>query len=189
MKKPITIVIPERNEHVVAYRAAQKKLAELRQLRKSKEAELQQLRENYSRGNAQRARLEAEADKLLAGGAIGNASADQPRDVLHETEIIDLAIAKTQEDLKTLAGRYSRVVCEANKSLYLQIERELLAAVTQLANANAAEQEFWDELQRAGCASIFLRSMQISAIGLPADNQSGVAFWMKEAREFIPEIF
>ena len=55
-----------------------------------------------------------------------------------------------------------------------------------LAEANAAEVKFFDELHAAGVTPRF-RPMRVSVIGLPSDPNSVATFHRKEVETYCPE--
>ena len=183
------IQINERDPHVVELRTAENKLNDLTRENHAIQERLEALQRKYGelRALRQQDRLDIEAESLLSGTPIAEVSSAEIEDTQHQLEIMDRAIDKQRELVDRARSQFTRVMCEANRSRYLEIAKRISRAVTELAEANEAEYKFFEELRDAGATSITFRPVRVNAVGLATDTQSVAAFHRRELEEFVPE--
>ncbi|MCE3242020.1 MAG: hypothetical protein K0Q83_2527, partial [Deltaproteobacteria bacterium] len=97
-------------------------------------------------------------------------------------------IERQLNTVSNLRTEYSVFVCEskAQQDRYIAIERRIARACAELAEANAAEVKFFDELHAAGVTPRF-RPMRVSAVGLASDPNSIATFHHREVKQYCPE--
>jgi chromosome segregation ATPase len=188
------ITIDEKHPYVVARREGETKLNELRMQLRKEQGERDSKLETYlaqksaERSN-ERSKLNSEADQLLSGSAsTDQVSAQDIEDLNHRIAVLERAIEKQLDTVSNLRTKYSAFICEskAQRDRYVEIEKRIARAVCELAEANAAEVAFFDELTAAGVSPYF-RPMRVGVIGLPSDPNSLATFHRKEVKQFCPE--
>jgi hypothetical protein len=183
--------VDSKDLRAITYRHDQDRLTKLQNELSRKEAELETANlKNYEMQRLQRAdRLDAEASALI--GEVD----DAPKVVFvnmqqleHDIEVLTAAVEKQKAVADVSRGAYSVALCERNRNQYLEIEKRLLKAVTELADANEAEVKFFQELIAAGCHSISFRPMRNVPFGIASDPQSVAGCHRREVEQFLPEI-
>ena len=188
------ITIDEKHPCVVAKSEGETKLNELRmQLRKEQHERDRKLpihlAQNSAERSNERSKLDGEADQLLSGGAsTAQVSAQDIEDLNHRIAVLERAIEKQLDTVSKLRTEYSVFLCEskAQQERYIAIEKRIARACAELAEANAAEVAFFDELHAAGITPRF-RPMRVSAVGLASDPQSVATFHYREVKQYCPE--
>jgi len=173
----------------VEFREAEVKRRTLHAERQAKQEQLDKLQQEYARRRALSAkdRLETEAQSVLAGTPVEEVSVVEIQDLQHWIEVTDKAIEMQDAVVQTARNKFTRAMCDANEERYLEIARRIAHAVQELAEANEAEDRFFQELVDAGCGTgIRFRPVRVSTIGLASDPQSGAAFHRRELQEFVP---
>ena len=184
----------EKHPCFIARHEGETKLNELRmQLRpvlSERDSKLQRfLTQKSAERSNERAKLDSEADQLLSGSASADqVSAQDIEDLNHKIAVLERAIEKQLDTVNNLRMKWSVIVCEskAQRDRYVEIERRIARAVRELAEANAAEVAFFDELTAEGVTPRF-RPMRVGVIGLPSDPNSVATFHRKEVKQFCPE--
>ena len=185
------ITIDEKHPDAIAYRAAQKKMAALRATLVDKENELSEATERYLARKSNRvSAVERDASALL--DLVPAASDDIGPDVIeklnYSIEVLNSAIERQGRIVNERAGQFSLLICNANRQRYLEIERRITDATTELARANEEEAKFFSELLNEGCRAITFRPMRIHSVGFLTDPYSGATLHLREVTEFLPEI-
>jgi hypothetical protein len=181
------IKIDEKNEHVVAFRGGEKKLRELQQAYAQKKRELSDETARYLESQKS---LDDEAGELLEAGQVEfhPVTKTEIERLQREVEIFKVAVQKQREIVDRLRNGYSRAVCSANRPEYLAIEKRIAAAVQELASANQAELEFFEELRAIDVKPVNFRSTRADAIGTLRDPQSFANQHQKQLRQYLPEV-
>ena len=188
------ITIDEKHPCVIACHEAETKLNELRmQLRpllSERDSKLQRfLAQKSAEHSNERSKLDSEADQLLFGStSTDQISAQDIENLDHKIAVLERAIERQLNIVSNLRTEYSVFVCEskAQQDRYIAIERRIARACAELAEANAAEVKFFDELHAAGVTPRF-RPMRVSVIGLPSDPNSVATFHHREVETYCPE--
>lgn len=145
------IKIDEKNPVTNALRKAEAVLQGLGEKRQQKEAELQEQMVHFTRQQAalrNHTTIDYEAGLLLTEGVTAvetNApvgAADMQR-LEHELEVLTSAVEKQKKIVDHARSEFSVVVCDGQRNAYIQIERDILAALEKLAEANEAERDFF----------------------------------------------
>jgi hypothetical protein len=183
----------EKSPELAALQLEEGKLTALQGDRAKEQNELDRMTQIYlSRKQSNKAsRLEDEADQLINGTNMVTSAADSDLKTIeaieHKIAVLDLAINKQRSKLDTARGRFSLHLCQINKDRYVEIERRIARAVKELAEANQAEVEFFNELRDAGANSISFRPMRITQVGIASDSQSVARFHEREVKQYCPE--
>jgi hypothetical protein len=106
----------------------------------------------------------------------------------HDIEVLTVAVEKQKAIADVSQGAYSVALCDVNRKQYLEIEKRLMKAVNEMAEANEAEVEFFQKLIVAGCHSISFRPMRNVPFGIASDPQGAASFHRREVEQFLPEI-
>jgi hypothetical protein len=181
------IKIDEKQSDVIAFRAGEKKLAELQQSCAKKKQELSQATARYLESQKS---LDDEAGELLEAGQLEfqPVTKTELERLQREVQVFKAAIEKQREIVDRLRNGYSRAICSANRAEYLAIEKRIAAAVRELAAANQAELEFFDALQAANVKPVGFRSTRANQIGTLRDPNSFANWHRKEIQQFVPEV-
>jgi hypothetical protein len=186
------ITIDEKHSCVVASREGETKLNELRLQLRKEQGELAGKLQKYlaqKSSHDERSSLDNEVDQLLAGSASADqVSAQDIEDLNHRIAVLERAIERQLDTVRNLRTRYSVFVCEskAQRDKYIEIEKRISRACAELAEANAAEVRFFDELNAAGVTPRF-RPMRVSVVGLLTNPNSIASFHRKEVETYCPE--
>jgi hypothetical protein len=188
------IKIDETHPCFIARHEGETKLTELRMLLRKEQVELDSklprfLAQKAADRSNERAKLDTEVDQLLSGSAsTDQVSAQEIEDLNHRIVVLERAIEKQLDTVSNLRMKWSVIVCEskAQRDRYVEIERRIARAVRELAEANAAEVAFFDELTAAGVTPRF-RPMRVGVIGLPSDPNSIAMFHHREVKQYCPE--
>lgn len=188
------ITTDENHPCVITRHEAETKLNELQTLLRKDHGERDRklpifLAQKSAEPSTERAKLDSEANQLISGSAgIDQVSAQDIEDLNHRIAVLERAIEKQLNTMSKLRTEYSVFVCEskAQRDRYIETERRIARAVRELAEANAAEVAFFDELLAAGVTPRF-RPMRVGAVGLANNPNSGAAFHRKEVEQFCPE--
>lgn len=130
--------------------------------------------------------IAAEAENLLSGNAVPCIQTIEQLE--HEIRVLNVAIEKQAKVVNSARGDLSVVICELNRDRYIEIEKRIFRAICDLAQANQAEQEFFEALRDAGCSSISFQIMRLNQIGLPSDPLGQVSLHRREFEKFCPEV-
>jgi hypothetical protein len=182
------IRIDEKHQDVINLKKGEMKLNEFCARHAAKNTELERLTLKYlaARKLSRVGQLEAEGHELLVGSAKPDLTPYDIERTQHDVEVLEAAIHEQRQVVDGLRGKYSLVLCEANRSQYLEIEKRISRAVQALANANEDEVKFFRELEDAG-ASIRFRPMRVVAVGVASDSESLANRHRREVEEFLPE--
>jgi hypothetical protein len=187
----ISIVVDESHPTSIRLREAIGKMSELGARRadvmKQREAELERL-QKIIRGSREE-KFGREADMLLENREVAD-SHPSIRELDHQIEVLDFAIARLQEKINNdLRPKFSAMVCShpANVASYLAIEKRIASAVNALARANEDEATFLGGLYTAGCSSVSFRPMAVKEIGITSDPNSRATAYKRELQQFVPE--
>jgi hypothetical protein len=188
------IKIDEKNPVTIALRRAEAKLQSLGERRHQKDLELQEKTAEFMRQQAalgSRSAIDLEAGLLLnEGGAavkIPVGAADIER-LEHEIQVLESASKEQQRIVDRARSEFSVVVCDAQRANYIRIQKDILAALERLAQANDVERKFFRDLQDAGVSSIPFRTMQVREVGCSSDTQGKLSRHRQELQQFAPEV-
>jgi hypothetical protein len=189
------IKIDEKHPTTIALRKAEAKLQEFGEKRQQKDMELQEKTAEFMRQQAalgNRSAIDLEAGLLLSegGAAMKNApvgAADIQR-LEHEIQVLESASKEQQRIVDRARSDFSVVVCDAQRADYIRIQKDILAALEKLAQANDAERKFFSDLQAAGVSSIPFRTMQVREVGCTSDTQGKLSRHRQELQQFAPEV-
>jgi predicted transcriptional regulator len=181
--------LADTDETVVALRHEEGKLHELMKTRSAKEKELSLALERLAEITKIRRQsgLEDEATLLRTGRATDEPTRQHVEKLEHEVQVLDVAIHQQRAEVQKVRGKYSRKLCELNRSEYVRVEKQIADAVQALARANQEEVDFIHALLDAGCASVPFQTMRIDKVGVLSDPQSGASFHQKEFARNCPE--
>lgn len=181
------ILIDEKNVDVSAFRWGEKKLADLRTELSERQRELSAATERYlQQQRANKSKLDCEAENLLGNNA-EQVQSDSIRELAHDVSIYERAVQMQSDVVNKLRNGFSTAVCNAQRKHYVETERRIAAAVQELALANEAEIEFFNELRALGVTPQF-RPMRVNIIGTLSDSQSLATFHAREVAEHLPEV-
>lgn len=182
------IPIDEKNADVAAFRQAEHKLADLRSELSKRQRELNDATDKYlAQQHANKSKLDVEAEGLLAIGETEQATPDESiRELAHDVSIYERAVQIQCDVVDKLRTSFSTTVCATVQARYIAIEKRIAHAVQELAKANEAEVQFFDELREAGASPGF-RPMRVDAIGTLTDSQSRASFHRREVETYCPE--
>jgi hypothetical protein len=181
--------IDEKHTDVVTLKESEQKLNQLKKRLTEKERNLEELQGQYARETARSAteRIAEQAASLLADGGIITITRDDVERLHNECAVLKAAITTQAQAVSAARNRVSKLLHEANRPQYIEIEKRIARAVQELALANEQEAKFFSELKAAGCSSIAFRPMAVNAVGRLSDSQSVASFHQAEVREFLPE--
>ena len=179
------IKIDEKHKDVIALRQAEQRLCELRQTQEKKQIELEHalLRSN------EKAAFEAEVERLLSGTKAPSATASFKANVellQHDIAVLARAITEQERVVEQRKGPFSLAACAANRGVYLANIKAMSDALRQLAEANRAEFELFDELRRED-VSLNFRAMRVREVGVLNDENSLVCRWLRELQSEVPD--
>ena len=190
------IKIDERHSTTIALRKAEAKLQEFGEKRQQKDLELQEKTAEFTRQQAalgSRSAIDLEAGLLLSEGGAAvktNApvgAADIQR-LEHEIQVLESASKEQQRIVDRARSDFSVLVCDAQRADYIRIQKDILAALEKLAQANDAERKFFSDLQAVGISSIPFRTMQVREVGCISDTQGKLSRHRQELAQFAPEV-
>jgi len=190
------IKIDEKNPVTITLRKGEAMLQGLGEKRHQKDVELQEKTAEFTRQQAafrNHATVDYEAGLLLTEGVTAPetsapvGAADIER-LEHELAVLDSAVEKQKRILDHARSDFSVVVCDTQRNAYIQIERDILAALEKLAEANQAERDFFNALTDAGVSVIPFRFMRVREVGLPNDPQGKLSRHRQELQQFAPEV-
>lgn len=191
------IKIDEKHPVTIALRKAEAMLQGLGEKRHQKDVELQEKTAEFMRQQAalgSRSAIDLEAGQLLrAEGATAvetktPVAASDIQRLEHEIQVLESASKEQQRIVDRARSDFSVMVCDAQRNAYIQIERDILAALEKLAEANQAERDFFNALTDAGVSVIPFRFMRVREVGLPNDPQGKLARHRQELQQFAPEV-
>ncbi len=175
------------------YREATAKLNELHGQRNEAE---RLITDTNARLTARRQSLDDEVDRLLQGDsgpqALGNNSLREELERLcRKKTILDLAIEKQRQRVKTLESEHTREICKRLRPEYEQIANRILTALKMLCTANAEEQAFTDEFRTHGLESF---ASWLPCARFPFDKWNDVTggkvyYFQKHIKENYPAVY
>jgi len=172
----------------IVLREQEAKLQGLGKDRSKEQAELARATERYLQSKRSKGTdLETEAAALLRGSPDSEDVARSIAAIEHKIRVIDFAIEKQQAAVTKARRDFTAVLCEANKSKYVAIERRIVAAVQELAEANQAEVDLFAALVDAGVSAVPFRPMRLTGIGSVRDPNSRASLHRREVAEYCPE--
>jgi hypothetical protein len=188
------IKVDEKHPATIALRKAETMLQSLGEKRHEKDLELQEKTAQFMRQAAlgSRSAIDLEAGELLL--AEGGAAVKTPvgasdiQRLEHELNVLTTAVEKQQRIVDHERAEFSVIVCDSQRNAYIQIERDILAALEKLAQANQAERDFFNALKDAGVSSIPFRFMRVREVGLASDPQGKLSRHRQELAQFAPEV-
>jgi len=191
------IRIDEKHPVTIELKKAEAKLQEFGERRHRKDLELQEKTAEFMRRQAalgSRSAIDLEAGQLLrAEGATAvetktPVSASDIQRLEHEIQVLESASKEQQRIVDRARSDFSVVVCDAQRADYIGIQKDILAALEKLAQANDAERKFFRDLQDAGVSSIPFRTMQVREVGCSSDTQGKLSRHRQELQQFAPEV-
>lgn len=136
-------------------------------------------------------RLDAAVERVLAGDEIGTPPSTEPLrrelgTLEYQRKVLRAAITKQTALVEQLMRKYSRIICERQRSKYSALVRQTAAALHKLVDAEQEMRDFWSELDgRVGYASVVLPPLQKIGIGTYDDPQSRVSAILKDAESIV----
>lgn len=185
------INIDEKDPIVRNYRAA---LAELQEFQDelgrvssnidSKVQRLVSLRER-----SQSDRLEDEATAMLSSGVVSDSSGlvEEINELQHRREVVERAIEMQRQVVDRAKGPYSVMLNEAQRGRHKEIVASIAMGILEVARAFDDEIRLFDEIREAG-AGVRLRPMRVNGIGSLRDKNSVATFFIRELKDYFPEI-
>jgi hypothetical protein len=184
------IKINETHQDLVAYRASLRDSSDAgATLAKKKDVLNEATQKHMAQKAAPRSRVDLAADHVLSGldHTADWISAEKLEELSREVEVWERIVQRQQDTVGKLRTRYSTAVCQQKdqQDRYVAVERRIASACAELAEANAAEVRFFDELHGADVTPCF-RPMRVSAVGLPSDPNSRASFHRREVKQYCP---
>jgi hypothetical protein len=184
------IPIPHKHPDVIARHAAVKDLSNDGATLAEKKRVLNDATQQFmGQKAAQRSKVDLEADKVLSatGHRADWITPEKLEELTREVEIWERVVQRRRDTVNNRA-KYSAAICEQKdvQERYIAIQKRIATACAELAEANAAEVEFFDQLTAVGVSPCF-RPMRVAAVGLPTDPNSVASFHRKEVETYCPE--
>jgi cell division septum initiation protein DivIVA len=185
------INVNEKDPVVQNYRAAlaelQKLQGELGRVSEDIDAKTQKLVSLRQRSQAER--LADEAEAMLSSGVINESSGliEEINRLEHRRDVLETAIELQGHVVDRVRGPYSLMVNESQRARHKEIVSRIATGMRQVAAGFDDEIRLFDELAQAE-AAVMLRPMRVNTIGSLRDQNSIATFFIRELKEYFPEI-
>jgi hypothetical protein len=185
------IKVDEKDPIVRNYRDALEELQKLQNElgRVSNEIDLKTQKLISLRHRSQTERLQDEASIMLSGGSFNESSGllEEVTELQHRREVTEAAVEMQKQVVDRARGPFSIMLNESQRARHEAIVERLAKGVLELAQGFDDEIRLFDELTQAGAAPMF-RPMRVSVIGSLCDQNSVASFFLREIREYFPEV-
>jgi hypothetical protein len=190
LKKMINI--DQTNPIVKNYRAAVSELQELQNQLGTVSNEIDSKTQKLVllRHRPRSERLADEAQAMLSSGVIDESTGpmmEEINELKHRLEVTEAAVEMQKQLVDRTRGPFSAMVNEGLRSRHREIVSRIAKGVLEAAQGFDDEIRLFDEITQAGAAPMF-RPMRVGAIGSLSNQNSVATFFIRELREYFPEI-